>query len=122
MTSRTSRSSRRPGPLNHLWSLSIEEQFYIVWPFILLAGLKLFPERGGLRGGVRPRLARITLALAIASGVLMAVLYKPGIDPSRVYYGTDTRAVELLVGAALAMVWPSDRLHRTDPARGSEDA
>jgi hypothetical protein len=40
----------------------------------------------------------------------MAVLYNPGIDPSRVYYGTDTRAVELLVGAALAMVWPSDRL------------
>jgi peptidoglycan/LPS O-acetylase OafA/YrhL len=98
-----------PGPLNHLWSLSIEEQFYIVWPFILLIGLKLFPEAGAAQG-VRPRLARVTLALAIASGVLMAVLYNPGIDPSRVYYGTDTRAVELLVGAALAMVWPSDRL------------
>ena len=99
-----------PGPLNHLWSLSIEEQFYIVWPFILLAGLKLFPEKGGAQG-VRPRLARVTLVLAIASGVLMTVLYKPGIDPSRVYYGTDTRAVELLIGAALAMIWPSQRLH-----------
>ena len=42
----------------------------------------------------------------------MAVLYHPSLDPSRVYYGTDTRALELLVGAALAMVWPSRRLHR----------
>ena len=40
----------------------------------------------------------------------MVVLYNPGLDPSRVYYGTDTRAQELLIGAALAMVWPSRRL------------
>lgn len=100
-----------PGPLNHLWSLSIEEQFYIVWPFMVIGGLKLFPEKGSA-GGARPRLAMVTLALAIASAVLMLVLYKPGIDPSRVYYGTDTRAVELLIGAALAMVWPSRRLHK----------
>ena len=40
----------------------------------------------------------------------MAVLYRPRFDPSRVYYGTDTRALELLIGAALAMVWPSRRL------------
>ena len=100
-----------PGPLNHLWSLAIEEQFYIFWPFILLVGTKLVRERP-LPSGVRPKLAVATLALAFVSVVLMAVLYRPSLDPSRVYYGTDTRASELLFGAALAMVWPSRRLTR----------
>ncbi len=98
-----------PGPLNHLWSLAIEEQFYIVWPFLLLIGVKLVGETP-LSSGVRPRLAVVTLALAIGSAILMAVLYHPSLDPSRVYYGTDTRASELLFGAALAMVWPSRKL------------
>jgi peptidoglycan/LPS O-acetylase OafA/YrhL len=96
-------------PLNHLWSLSVEEQFYIFWPFILLVGLKFIHERGGA-GGLRPRLALWTLALAIVSAIWMAILYHPSLDPSRVYYGTDTRASELLFGAALAMVWPSRKL------------
>jgi peptidoglycan/LPS O-acetylase OafA/YrhL len=100
-----------PGPLNHLWSLAIEEQFYIVWPFLLLLGVKLVRE-APLASGVRPRLALATLLLAVASAILMAVLYHPSLDPSRVYYGTDTRAFELLFGAALAMVWPSRRLTR----------
>jgi peptidoglycan/LPS O-acetylase OafA/YrhL len=100
-----------PGPLNHLWSLAIEEQFYIVWPFVLLLGIRLVREVP-LPSGVRPRLAGATLLLAIASAVLMAVLYHPSLDPSRVYYGTDTRASELLFGAALAMVWPSRKLSR----------
>jgi peptidoglycan/LPS O-acetylase OafA/YrhL len=95
-------------PLNHLWSLSVEEQFYIFWPFILLVGLKLIRDRQGK--GLRPRLALATLVLAIASSIEMAVLYHPSLDPSRVYYGTDTRAAGLLFGAALAMVWPSRRL------------
>jgi peptidoglycan/LPS O-acetylase OafA/YrhL len=100
------------GPLNHLWSLAVEEQFYIVWPFLLLLGVKLVHERP-LPSGVRPRLALATLGLAIASSVLMAVLYHPSLDPSRIYYGTDTRAGGLMFGAALAMVWPSRRLsHR----------
>jgi peptidoglycan/LPS O-acetylase OafA/YrhL len=98
-----------PGPLNHLWSLAIEEQFYILWPFILLIGVKVVRE-APLSSGVRPRLAVLTLALAIASAILMAILYRPSLDPSRVYYGTDTRASELLFGAALAMVWPSRKL------------
>ncbi len=98
-----------PGPLNHLWSLAIEEQFYIFWPFILLVGVKLVRE-APLPSGVRPRLAAVTLGLAIVSAILMAVLYRPSLDPSRVYYGTDTRASELLFGAALAMVWPSRKL------------
>jgi peptidoglycan/LPS O-acetylase OafA/YrhL len=99
-----------PSPLNHLWSLSVEEQFYIVWPFLLMGGLRLVPELKSTTG-TRPRLALATLVAALASGILMAVLYSPSLDPSRVYYGTDTRALELLVGAALAMVWPSRRLH-----------
>jgi peptidoglycan/LPS O-acetylase OafA/YrhL len=110
------------GPLNHLWSLSVEEQFYIVWPFLLLAGLKLVRERP-LPSGVRPRLAIATVGLAVASSILMAVLYHPSLDPSRIYYGTDTRAGELLFGAALAMVWPSRRLSRriTPQARNTLD-
>jgi peptidoglycan/LPS O-acetylase OafA/YrhL len=98
-----------PSPLNHLWSLSVEEQFYIIWPFLLMAGIWLVSEVKAT-AGIRPRLALCTLGMALASTVLMAVLYHPSLDPSRVYYGTDTRALELLFGAALAMVWPSRRL------------
>jgi peptidoglycan/LPS O-acetylase OafA/YrhL len=111
------------GPLNHLWSLSVEEQFYIVWPFLLLLGVKLVRETP-LPSGVRPRLAIATVALALVSSILMAVLYHPSLDPSRIYYGTDTRAGGLLFGAALAMVWPSRRLSRkiTLQARNTLDA
>ncbi len=96
-------------PLNHLWSLSVEEQFYIFWPFILMAGLHFIPEVRNTTG-VRPRLAAAAVIAALCSGILMVILYSPSLDPSRVYYGTDTRALELLAGAALAMVWPSRRL------------
>jgi peptidoglycan/LPS O-acetylase OafA/YrhL len=110
------------GPLDHLWSLSVEEQFYIVWPFLLLAGVKLVHERP-LPSGVRPRLALLTIAGALASSILMFVLYKPSLDPSRLYFGTDTRAAALLFGAALAMVWPSRKLSRkiTPQARNMLD-
>ncbi|HEU4736044.1 MAG TPA: acyltransferase family protein [Solirubrobacterales bacterium] len=112
-----------PSPLNHLWSLSVEEQFYIVWPFLLMAALHLVPE-ARRKAGPRPRLAAVALAAALCSGILMAILYTPSLDPSRVYYGTDTRALELLVGAALAMVWPSRRLTAkvTPQARRTIDA
>ncbi len=95
-----------PSPLGHLWSLAVEEQFYLLWPWLLWLGLRFIPERN--RGsGRRPRLAVVTLVLTAASAVAMAVLYRPGFDPSRVYDGTDTRAFGLLIGAALAAVWPS---------------
>ena len=103
------------GPLNHLWSLSVEEQFYIFWPFLLLLGVKLVHERP-LPSGVRPRLAILTIVFAWISIIEMAVLYHPSLDPSRIYYGTDTRAAGLLFGCGLAMVWPSRRLsHRITP-------
>jgi peptidoglycan/LPS O-acetylase OafA/YrhL len=98
-----------PSPLNHLWSLGVEEQFYIVWPLLLLFGLRFIRERSSASGR-RPRLAVVTLLLAAGSAVEMALLYRPTLDPSRIYFGTDTRAFELLAGAALAMVWPSRAL------------
>jgi peptidoglycan/LPS O-acetylase OafA/YrhL len=103
------------GPLNHLWSLSVEEQFYIFWPFLLSLGIKLVHDRP-LSSGVRPRLALMAVVLAVVASIEMAILYHPSLDPSRIYYGTDTRAGGLLFGAALAMVWPSRRLsHRITP-------
>ncbi len=89
-----------PLPLDHLWSLSIEEQFYLVWPWLLLLGISLYPSRG--------RLAFLTLVLALVSVLLMSHMYHPGtFDPTRVYEGTDTRAFALLIGAALAFVRPT---------------
>jgi peptidoglycan/LPS O-acetylase OafA/YrhL/lysophospholipase L1-like esterase len=97
-----------PSALGHLWSLAVEEQFYLIWPWLLLLGLRL--ARGG---GRRYWLAAATLALAAASAIEMALLYHPGYDPTRVYDGTDTRSFALMIGAALAFVWPS-RLLRAD--------
>ncbi len=90
-----------PSPLTHLWSLAVEEQFYLVWPGLLWLGLRFLPRRGVLLG---------TLALAAASALTMGLLYHAGTGPNRVYYGTDTRAFALLIGGALAQIWPSRRL------------
>ena len=95
-----------PSPLGHLWSLAVEEQFYLIWPWLLWIGLR-WKSRGA---GTNARLAAATLLLAAASAVTMALLYRPGYDPTRVYEGTDTRAFALLIGAALAFVWPSRHL------------
>ncbi|HVT67376.1 MAG TPA: acyltransferase family protein, partial [Trebonia sp.] len=69
------------------------------------AGVPPFLGRGN-----RVVLAVVALVLAAASALLMLKLYHPGYDPTRVYEGTDTRAAGLLIGAALAMVWPTRRL------------
>lgn len=78
--------------LVHFWSLAVEEQFYIVWPLVVWAALRKF---GGRRGPI--------VALAFG-GVIGALGYLGAIgDPQRVYLGTDTRAVEILIGAAIAI-------------------
>ncbi|BFT74360.1 acyltransferase family protein [Paenibacillus sp. P36] len=92
-----------PSPLGHLWSLAIEEQFYLLWPLIIIGLSRFFsPTRG--------KFVLLTLAGAILSYLAMVILYEPGTDPSRVYYGTDTRAFGLLIGAALAFICPSRKL------------
>ncbi|AEP87556.1 acyltransferase family protein [Bacillus spizizenii] len=91
-----------PSPLKNLWSLAIEEQFYMIWPMFLVVGMYIFKSRA--------RLAAVVSLLALCSAVMMSILYEPGADPSRVYYGTDTRSFELLIGCALALVWPMKRL------------
>ncbi|WP_028305520.1 acyltransferase family protein [Desulfitobacterium sp. PCE1] len=91
-----------PSPLGHLWSLAVEEQFYVIWPLLLGLGLSRIRRRKWLTMG--------TIAVTLASAAAMALIYIPGQDPSRIYYGTDTRAFSLLVGAVLAMVWPSGKM------------
>ncbi|HWU47135.1 MAG TPA: acyltransferase family protein [Humibacter sp.] len=82
-----------PQLFRNLWSLAVEEQFYLLWPFVVLALVLLRSP------AVR---AVIALGIAAASAVTMAVLYTPGLDPSRVYYGSDAHCFGLALGAALA--------------------
>jgi peptidoglycan/LPS O-acetylase OafA/YrhL len=87
-------------PLRHMWSLAIEEQFYLVWPLVV-AGLGMFlasVRRGGRSLG--RAVAGLSAVLGVLSIVRMITLYSPT-APDRVYYGTDSRAFLLLIGAAV---------------------
>lgn len=88
-----------PSPLQHTWSVAVEEQWYLVWPPVMVGLLAL-----GARLRARWLLGAMTVAFCAASWALTMALAGPGIDPSRVYYGTDTRAHQLLLGALLAIV------------------
>lgn len=90
----------RPSLLQHLWSLAVEEQFYLLWPLIFAFILTRLKTRGALL---------LLMFGATLSALWMGFLYHPDTDPSRVYYGTDTRAAGLLIGAALAFVWTPQR-------------
>jgi len=96
-------SAGRPPLLQHVWSLAVEEQYYLFWPLILMLVLTVWGKsRKALLIGVLCGVAISTLE--------MAILYHPSQDPSRVYYGTDTRVAALLLGSALAFVWAPWRL------------
>jgi len=99
---------QRPSLFTHLWSLSVEEQFYLFWPLLFAAGMTLLGRRRLLLG---------VLAGALASVALAWVLFQPGHDASRLYYGTDTHAVGLLAGVALALVWSPIELRKHPSGR-----
>jgi peptidoglycan/LPS O-acetylase OafA/YrhL len=88
-------------PLLHLWSLGIEEQFYLFWPLILMLSARL-----------RLRILAVAAVLGVASFVLNVALIGP--NPVATFYLPFTRAWELLAGAALACGW--SRLRHTDTA------
>lgn len=98
-----------PSLLTHFWSLAVEEQFYIVWPLLIFLALTYKLNKKIILSSI--------LIIAALSAIAMALLYVPGTDPSRVYYGTDTRVFSLLIGAALAFVWPSRKLAKNLPPR-----
>ncbi len=87
-----------PSPLQHLWSLAIEEQFYLVWPAAIAAGTALVRSRRS-----RVALLAVVLALIAISATLLAAGFDR-FDPSRTYFSTHTRMFEPLLGALLAMV------------------
>ena len=91
----------RPSVFQHLWSLAVEEQFYLLWPPIMAVAIAAFGKRRVVYG---------VIAGTILSALLAAILFSPGHDPSRIYYGTDTRAAGLLIGVLLAFAWPAARL------------
>ena len=82
-------------PLAHLWSLAVEEQFYVVWPVVVLLLIKL------------PAARRVwpVITLAAVSATLPIVYYDGGLGTDRIYFGTDTRAVGMLLGAVAALAW-----------------
>lgn len=85
-----------PSPLTHLWFVGVTMQFYLVWPLLLFLLTRVARRRATAE--------RVVAVLAVASAVAMAVLYDPAGDTNRIYYGPDTRAAELLVGALVALM------------------
>lgn len=89
-------------PLKHLWSLAIEEQFYIFWPILLLILLRIKK--------LKQHFLLIIFVCSLISLLTMFLIAQPNVDNSRVYFGTDTRLQTLLLGVLLAYIWPPFRL------------
>ena len=85
-----------PSPVRHFWSLAVEEQFYLVWPLVMIGGLGLVARFG------RRAMWGLLLVLGAAS-ITVGLL----VSPERAYLGTATRAISLVVGALLAWWWSS---------------
>ena len=105
----------RPPLLKHLWSLAVEEQFYLVWPAIAFLAMRRFARKGVF--AVAATLAILStiwmLQLAVANG------FPDFADPSRAYFGTDSHSMGLLIGAAMATFWRPGRMRRSLPTGAS---
>ncbi|KEP74210.1 hypothetical protein HR12_16000, partial [Microbacterium sp. SUBG005] len=87
-------------PLQHFWSLSLEEQFSLGWPLLVLLAVTLLPAATRRGSGARATVAVLALAVVVASGAAAVVLTP--VDPSLAYFSTFTRVGELAVGAVIA--------------------
>ncbi|MDQ2678584.1 MAG: acyltransferase family protein [Actinomycetota bacterium] len=99
-----------PSPLEHFWSLAVEQQFYLLLPAVIIGVLVVgstAPPRRRLR-----RLVMVLVGLTVVSAVLNGLLGRSSID--RAYFGTDTRMAEMLIGALLAC-WTLRRTRRSEP-------
>lgn len=93
-------------PLEHLWSLAIEEQFYLLFPLILILMLNKWSKKNILL---------LFFVVSILSAILMSTLYDPAANVSRIYFGTETRLQTLLLGVMCAFIWPAFKLKRDAP-------
>lgn len=94
-------------PFTHLWTMAVEGQNYLIWPLLFILLMKLVKRKD--------RIFYIITIATLLSAIGMAVGFTPGEDPTRVYYGTDTRIFSILIGNALAFIWPSTRLKKEIP-------
>ncbi|CCI85366.1 acyltransferase family protein [Lactobacillus pasteurii] len=99
------RFAANQSPFTHLWTMSLEGQFYIFWPIVLFLLYKYAKSKKIIVG--------VFSTLTILSAIEMAVLFVSKADINRIYYGTDTRFFALGLGALLAVLWPIEEL-RTD--------
>lgn len=99
-------------PFTHIWSLAVEGQHYLFWPLLFVLLRKYLKNWWKIFG--------VLLLASVISAGLMALLYVPGSDPSRVYYGTDTRIFSIWLGCALGFVWPSTRLKQDIPEKAKQ--
>ncbi len=97
-------------PFTHLWSLSIEGQYYLIWPLLLTAMIILIRRK--------KIIAWITFAFGVLSAILMGLFYTGPDALNRVYYGTDTRMFSIILGVTLAIIWPSTHLKAAISSRG----
>lgn len=96
------RFATNESPFTHLWTMSIEGQFYILWPIVMFLLVKFVKSKKKIFG--------FLMIISLISAIEMTALYYMKVDINRIYYGTDTRFFALGLGAALAVIWPIEEL------------
>ena len=92
-------------PFTHLWYIGLTVQYYILWPFLIWVADRIYDKLGAKTATYKKHVLMVSvLLLAIVSGLEMSLLYNPELDPSRLYYGTDTRAFSILLGMFIGMI------------------